>query len=56
MKIVAMVIIFEASQALMKKQQPEAIGFGVASFTDRNSGLRWTGVNTQYLEAMNHAQ
>jgi hypothetical protein len=39
MRIVVMITIFEASQALIKKQQPEVIGFGVTSFTDQNSGL-----------------
>jgi hypothetical protein len=55
MKIVVMVIIFEASQALIKKQQPEVIGFGVASFTDQNLGLPWTHVKTACIEVMNNA-
>jgi hypothetical protein len=37
---------FELSQVLIKKQQPEVSGLGVASFTDQNSGLQWTYVNT----------
>ena len=47
---------FVPPQVLIKNQQPGVSGLRVASFTDQNSGLRWTGVNTLYMEAMNHAQ
>jgi hypothetical protein len=36
--------IFEPSQVLIKKQQPEVSGLGVATLADQNSGLPWTHV------------
>jgi hypothetical protein len=48
--------IFEPSQVLIKKQQLEVSGLGVATLADQNSGLPWTHVNTAYMEVMNNAQ
>jgi hypothetical protein len=50
MKKGKMIIIFELSQSVDKKQQPEVIGLGVASFTYQNSGMPWTHVNTLYVK------
>jgi hypothetical protein len=38
--------MYGLAQCLIKKQQPKVSGLGVASFTDQNSGLQWTYVNT----------